>query len=75
MGRERFAERVQAYLDMGDRLGTMVQQVESVDLRFDNRVYVRPRKAGVTFASMPPVPEDGTVEEALAQPEDGDGQQ
>jgi cell division septal protein FtsQ len=75
VGRERFAERVQAYLDMGDRLIRMVQQVESVDLRFENRVYVRPRKPGITFASMPQVPAADTVEEALAQGEDDDGQQ
>jgi cell division protein FtsQ len=74
LGRERFGERVQSYLDMKDRLARMVVQVESVDLRFDNRVYVRPRKAGVTFASMPQVPSDETVEEALAEPEDVDGQ-
>lgn len=75
VGREHFAERVQAYLDMQERLTRMVQQVESVDLRFDNRVYVRPRKTGVTFASMPQVPDGETVEEALAEPEDADGQQ
>lgn len=75
LGRERFAERVQAYLEMDDRLTRMVEQVASVDLRFDNRVYVRPRKPGVTFASMPQVPQPDTVEEALAEPEDDDGQQ
>jgi cell division protein FtsQ len=75
VGHEKFAERVQAYLDMQERLAQMVQGVEWVDLRFENRVYVRPRKPGVTFASMPPLPEEGAVEEALAQPEDGDGQQ
>lgn len=75
LGRERFAERVQAYLEMGDRLTRMVEQVASVDLRFENRVYVRPRKPGVTFASMPVVPEQDTVEEALAEPGDDDGQQ
>ena len=74
VGRERFAERVQSYLDMQDRLRRMVEGVESVDLRFENRVYVRPRKSGVTFASMPPQPEEGAVEEALAEPEDVDGQ-
>jgi cell division protein FtsQ len=74
VGHEKFAERVQAYLDMEERLTRMVQEVESVDLRFENRVYVRPRKPGVTFASMPPVPEEGTVEEALAEPEDGNEQ-
>ncbi|BCS35655.1 cell division protein FtsQ [Luteitalea sp. TBR-22] len=74
VGHERFAERVQGYLDMQERLARMVQQVESVDLRFDNRVYVRPRKAGVTFASMPQVPDGETVAEALAEPEDADEQ-
>jgi cell division protein FtsQ len=75
VGRERFAERVQAYLDMGDRLTRMVDQVESVDLRFENRVYVRPRKPGVTFATMPRGPQQDTVEEALAESGDDDGQQ
>ena len=75
LGHERFGERVQSYLDMKDRLARMVVQVESVDLRFENRVYVRPRKAGVTFASMPLVSPDETVEEALAEPGDVDGQQ
>lgn len=74
LGRERFGERVQAYLDMKDRLSRMVAQVESVDLRFENRVYVRPRKPGATFASMPQVPVEDAVEEALAEPEDVDGQ-
>jgi cell division protein FtsQ len=74
VGHERFAERVQGYLDMQERLTRMVEQVESVDLRFDNRVYVRPRKSGVTFATMPQVPDGETVEEALAEPEDADGQ-
>ncbi len=74
VGYERFAERVRGYLDMEERLARMVEGVESVDLRFDNRVYVRPRKAGVTFASVTPEPEAGTVEEALADSGDGDGQ-
>ncbi len=75
LGRAHFAERVQAYLDMEVRLARMVPDVESVDLRFDNRVYVRPRKPGVTFASMPPAPEAGAVEEALADAGDDDAQQ
>lgn len=74
VGYEHFGERVQAYLDMQARLARMVEDVESVDLRFDNRVYVRPRKTGVTFASMPVAPDQGDTEEALAEPEDGDEQ-
>jgi cell division septal protein FtsQ len=75
LGHEMFGDRVRAYLDMKDRLARMVEQVESVDLRFGNRVYVRPRKSGTTFASMPQVPVGDNVEEALAEPEDVDGQQ
>ena len=74
LGRDHFGERVQSYLDMKDRLSRMVADVESVDLRFENRVYVRPRKPGATFASMPQVPVEDAVEEALAEPEDVDGQ-
>lgn len=74
LGRERFGERVQSYLDMRERLAQMVEQVESVDLRFENRVYVRPRKPGATFASMPQAPPEGPVEEALAESGDVDGQ-
>lgn len=75
VGFEQFAERVQAYLDMKERLARMVDGVESVDLRFGNRVYVRPRNPGVTFASMPAEPDEGAVAEAMAEPEDGDAQQ
>ncbi len=75
VGYEQFGERVQSYLDMKDRLARMVDEIDSVDLRFGNRVYVRPRKSGATFASIPQLPVDGTVEEALAEPEDVDGQQ
>lgn len=75
VGHQQFAERVQAYLDMKERLAQMVDGVESVDLRFENRVYVRPRKAGAKFASMPQAPDEGAVAEAMAEPEDGNGQQ
>ncbi len=74
VGHEKFGERVQAYLDMGERLTKMVQAVESVDMRFDNRVYVRPRKAGATFASLTPEPDEGAVAEALADSVDEDEQ-
>jgi len=75
LGDERFPERLQSYLDMAQRLRSMVQAVDAVDLRFGNRVYVRPQKAGVTFASIPPPPEADTVEEALADPSNDDAQE
>jgi len=42
VGNERFAERVQSYLDLAERLREAVPRIDSVDLRFDERVYVRP---------------------------------
>lgn len=52
LGDARFAERLQSYLDMARRLQAMATELEYVDLRFDDRVYIRPRRAGVTFASV-----------------------
>jgi cell division septal protein FtsQ len=42
LGTERFAERLQTYLDVLPVLGARVPARESVDLRFDERIYVRP---------------------------------
>jgi cell division protein FtsQ len=46
VGDERFADRVQAYLDLAARLREEVPDIDYVDLRFDERVYVKPRGAG-----------------------------
>lgn len=42
LGRERFLERVQGYLDLASALRDRVPEIDYVDLRFDRRVYVRP---------------------------------
>jgi cell division protein FtsQ len=42
VGDERFVERVQSYLDVAARLREEVPRIDYVDLRFDERVYVRP---------------------------------
>jgi cell division protein FtsQ len=44
VGDGRFIERIQEYLDLVDRLREQVPDIDYVDLRFDGRVYVRPRK-------------------------------
>jgi len=46
VGDERFVERVQVYLDLAPRLKEQVPQIDYVDLRFDERVYVRPQGSG-----------------------------
>jgi cell division septal protein FtsQ len=42
-GDDHFAERVQAYLDYVPRLREDVPQIDSVDMRFGDRVFVKPQ--------------------------------
>ena len=42
LGSDRFLERVQSYLELSDTLRERVADIDYVDLRFDQRVYVRP---------------------------------
>jgi cell division septal protein FtsQ len=45
LGDQDFAERLQAYVDLASALRDRVPDIEYADLRFDNRVYVRPAGA------------------------------
>jgi cell division protein FtsQ len=42
LGEEKFLERVQSYVDLAAALRQRVADIDYVDLRFDERVYVRP---------------------------------
>ena len=42
-GRDRFVERIQAYLDYAPRLREDVPRIDSVDMRFPDRVFVKPQ--------------------------------
>lgn len=42
VGEDRFVERIQGYVDIAPALRERVQDIEYVDLRFDERLYVRP---------------------------------
>jgi cell division septal protein FtsQ len=42
IGEERFLERLQAYLDLAPTLHERVPEIDYVDLRFEERLYVRP---------------------------------
>ena len=42
IGEERFVERLESYLDLVPALRERVPEIDYVDLRFDERVYVRP---------------------------------
>jgi cell division protein FtsQ len=45
LGEDNFVDRIQQYLDVAPALRERVEQIDYVDLRFDERVYVRPVKA------------------------------
>ena len=42
IGEDKFLERVQTYLDLSPTLHERVPEIDYVDLRFDQRLYVRP---------------------------------
>lgn len=42
LGNTRFAERLEAYVDLAPALREQVDEIDYVDLRFESRVYVRP---------------------------------
>jgi len=45
IGEDQFLQRLQAYLDLAPALHERVEAIDHVDLRFDDRIYVRPAKA------------------------------
>jgi len=51
LGDGQFAERLQRYLELHEALHSRVPDIEYVDLRFEDRVYVRPGKSVVQKAS------------------------
>ncbi len=47
LGEDHFVDRLQAYLDLAGALRERIPDIDYVDLRFDERVYVRPQDAGL----------------------------
>jgi cell division protein FtsQ len=43
VGEEKFRERLQSYLEIAEALKQRIPEIDYVDLRFDQRVYVKPR--------------------------------
>jgi cell division protein FtsQ len=52
VGEDDFLERLQAYLDLSDALRARVPEIESADLRFADRVYVRPARGSARRAAI-----------------------
>jgi cell division septal protein FtsQ len=58
LGDERFLERLQAYLELAPALRERVPEIDYVDMRFEERVYVRPaggRDSAVRRGAQAPV--------------------
>jgi cell division protein FtsQ len=52
VGEDEFLERLQAYLDLSDALRARVPEIEYADLRFADRVYVRPARGSARRAAI-----------------------
>lgn len=46
LGDDQFLQRLEAYLGLATALRDRVAEIDSVDLRFDDRIYVRPGRSG-----------------------------
>ena len=46
LGEDQFSVRLQSYLDLAPTLRERVAEIDYIDMRFDDRIYVRPTKAG-----------------------------
>ena len=54
LGEERFRERLQSYLGIADTLKQSIADIDYVDLRFEQNVYVKPRgRAAGTAMQLP----------------------
>ena len=52
VGDDRFLQRLESYLELSEALRARVPDIDYVDLRFDDRIYVRPApKAGKRVGS------------------------
>jgi cell division septal protein FtsQ len=54
LGEDKFVERLRSYLEVASALRERVPDIDYVDLRFEERVYVRPRGGGAAITAHPP---------------------
>ena len=54
LGEDKFVERVHAYIELAPTLRQTVPDIEYVDLRFDDRIYVRPTGSAVSQVTHRP---------------------
>ena len=54
LGEDKFVERVHAYIELAPTLRQTVPDIDYVDLRFDDRIYVRPTGSAVSRVTPRP---------------------
>ena len=54
LGEERFAERLQGYIDLAPALRETAPEIDYADLRFDDRIYIRPAGSAVLQRAVRP---------------------
>jgi cell division protein FtsQ len=59
LGDDQFVERLQSYLDLAPALRERVADIDYVDLRFDERIYVRPHMQGAVPRGQGPARSQG----------------
>ena len=59
IGEERFQERLQSYLEISERLHERIPNIDYVDLRFEQRLFVKAR--GRSDGTSLPLPAAGLV--------------
>jgi cell division septal protein FtsQ len=63
LGEDQFLQRLEAYLDLAVALRERVADIDYVDLRFDDRIYVRPASAPAALRRAKPARAQGTAED------------
>jgi cell division protein FtsQ len=56
VGEDQFLQRLQSYVELAPTLRARVPDIDYVDLRFDERIYVRPAGKPVRTHDAPPAP-------------------
>ena len=55
LGATKFAERLQGYIDLSERLRETVPEIDYADLQFDGRIYVKPAGSAAMRSVNSPV--------------------
>jgi cell division protein FtsQ len=67
LGDDQFLSRLQGYLELAPSLHARVPDIDSVDVRFDSRIYVRPTRTSQKPAEKSAKNDKATVDKGLAK--------